>query len=241
MVLYLIFFGACKKKTPTGPNGNVTIKLSGVITLDAQPFSNVEVNLSGDSSKKTTTGSDGKFSFVNLLSGSYVITPSKKGYTFSPASYEAGSQTRNDLNFVAQLVQGGSKVGDIAANFTAKDQNNNDVSLYDYSDKVVLFNFSADWCGPCREEATHLEALYSEYKDRGFQVITLLISGSPAVWASEYHLTFPVLDDNDQKIWDVYGEGYIPLNIVIDRDLTIRYKKAGYYESEIRAIIEDYL
>jgi peroxiredoxin len=241
VVLYLIFFGNCKRKTLTGPNGDEVIELSGVITLDAQPFSNVEVNLSGDSSKKTLTGPDGKFSFANLLSGSYVITPSKQGYTFSPSSYEVGSQTRYDLNFVAQLVKSGSKVGELAVDFTAKDQNNNDISLSDYSGKVVLFDFSADWCGPCRDEAKHLEALYNEYKDRGFQVITLLISGSPSAWANEYNLTFPVLNDNDETIWDVYGEGYVPLNIVVDRDRIIRYKKAGYNETEIRAIIEDYL
>lgn len=135
----------------------------------------------------------------------------------------------------------GTKVGDKATNFTAKDQNNQDVSLYDYLGKVVLFNFSADWCGPCQEEATHLESLYNEYKDRGFQVITILISGSPSAWAQQYNLTFPVLDDNNQSIWNIYGEGYIPLNIIIDREGIIRYKEAGYNESEIRAIIEQYL
>lgn len=241
VVLYLIFFGGCKRKTPTGPNGDEVIELSGFITLDSQAFPNVEVNLSGDSSRKTTTGSDGKFSFVNLLTGSYVVVPFKQGYTFSPSRYEVGSQTRTDLNFVAQHVESGSKVGEFAVDFTAKDQNGNDVSLSDYSGKVVLFDFSADWCGPCRNEAPHLEALYNEYKDRGFQVITLLISGSPAAWANEYNLTFPVLNDHDETIWDIYGEGYIPLNIVVDRDRIIRYKKAGYDETEIRAIIEDWL
>lgn len=133
------------------------------------------------------------------------------------------------------------QVNDNALDFTAKDQNNNDVSLFDYQGKVILFNFSADWCGPCRDEAPHLEVLYNEYKSRGFQVITLLISGSPSSWANQYSLTFPVLDDNNEAIWNIYGEGYIPLNIIVDRSCVIRYKKAGYNESEIRAIIEQYL
>ena len=133
------------------------------------------------------------------------------------------------------------QVGDTAADFTAKDQNNEDVSLYDYSSKVILFNFSADWCGPCQAEAPHLETIYNEYKDRGFQVITLLISGDPSTWAQTYNLTFPVLDDNNQTIWDAYGEGYIPLNIVVDRNFVIRYKQSGFDENAIRAIIEQYL
>jgi len=133
------------------------------------------------------------------------------------------------------------QVGDTAADFTAKDQNNQDVSLYDYSGKVILFEFSADWCGPCQAESPHLEELCNEYKDRGFQVITLLISGDPSTWAQTYNLTFPVLDDNNESIWDGYGEGYVPLNLVVDRNYVIRYKVAGFDESEIRAIIEQYL
>lgn len=133
------------------------------------------------------------------------------------------------------------QVNDSALDFTAKDQNNNDVSLSDYYGNVILFNFSADSCRPCRDEAPHLEVLYNEYKSRGFQVITLLISGSPSYWASQYGLTFPVLDDSRRTIWNLYGEGSIPLNIIVDRNRVIRYKKAGYYESEIRAIIEQYL
>ncbi len=133
------------------------------------------------------------------------------------------------------------QVGDTAPDFTAKDQNDQDVSLYDYSGKVILFNFSADWCGPCRDEAPHLEELYNEYKDRGFQVITLLLSGPPYIWAQTYNLTFPVLDDTSESIWDDYGERYIPLNVIIDSNFVIRYKQSGFDESEIRAIIEQYL
>jgi len=135
----------------------------------------------------------------------------------------------------------GSKVNDTAVNFTAKDQNNKDVSLYDYFGKVILFEFSADWCGPCRDEAPNLEVLYNEYKSRGFQVITLLIDGSPSAWAQLYKQTFPVLNDNEKTIWNIYGEGLVPLNIIVDRRCVIKYKESGFSESEIRAVIEKYL
>ncbi|MGB6865418.1 MAG: TlpA disulfide reductase family protein [Candidatus Aminicenantaceae bacterium] len=135
----------------------------------------------------------------------------------------------------------GTNIGNQAVNFTAKDQGGSNVSLYDYSGKVVLVNMSADWCGPCRNEATHLEALYDEYKQQGFQIITVLISGDPAVWGHDYQLTFPVLDDNSEAIWDQYGEGSVPLNLVIDREKVIRYKEAGYDEAAIKAVIEKYL
>lgn len=137
--------------------------------------------------------------------------------------------------------QPGTKLNDIAINFTAKDQNGKDVSLNDFYGKVILINLSADWCGPCRQEATHLESLFSEYKQRGFQIISALTSGDPSEWAKEYGLSFPVLDDNNMAIWNLYGEGSVPLNIVLDRTNVIRYKRAGYSESEIRNIIEKYL
>jgi peroxiredoxin len=135
----------------------------------------------------------------------------------------------------------GLQVGDTAPDFTAKDQNNQDVSLYDYSGKVILFEFSADWCGPCREEAPHLEVLYNDYKDRGLQVITILVSGNTTEWAQEYNITFPVLDDSSLSIYHQYSEAGVPINIVVDRNFVIRCKATGFNEDTIRTTIEMYL
>jgi len=68
-----------------------------------------------------------------------------------------------------------------------------------------------------------------------------LTDGSPSDWAQQYELTHPVMNDNNRDVWSVYGEGYIPLNIVIGPDFVIRYKKAGYSESEIVSIIDQYM
>jgi peroxiredoxin len=142
----------------------------------------------------------------------------------------------------SQVNAGGTKVGEIAADFSAIDQNGQTVTLYQYFGKVILIDFSmASWCTECRTEAGYLEALFQKYKDKGFQIITLLMDGSPAAWASQYKLTFPVLDDSSTYIWSAYGEGLIPLNIVLDRSMTIRYKEAGYDEPAIVSQIEKYL
>jgi len=68
-----------------------------------------------------------------------------------------------------------------------------------------------------------------------------LIDGSQSVWASDFGHTFPVLNDNDQTVWDLYGTGYIPLNMVLDQDFIIRYKEIGFSESEVRTILNTYL
>lgn len=135
----------------------------------------------------------------------------------------------------------GTGIGSTMANFKSIDQHNQDVYANSYWGNVILINFSADWCGPCHQEAPELEKLYNEYKGRGLTVITLLISGRPIDWAQLHNLTFSVLDDNNEAIWSVYGGASIPLNIIVDRDQVIRYKEEGFNEDEIRNTIESLL
>jgi len=240
LTLFFLVLGTCKSPSSTKLPDNL-LKLSGTITLNSQGFVNVNVYLSQNASKKVTTGSDGKYAFNDLAPSSYFITPSMIGYAFSPSNYEVVMASRSDLNFSAQIAKAGSELGSIATNFSAKDQNNNNVSLYDYHGKVILMDFTADWCTSCREKAETAEQFYQSYKNRGFMYILIVIEGSASLWASTYGLTFPVLDDNSQAIYNIYRKGSIPLPHVLDHNCTIRYKKEGWNKAEVEDAIKKYL
>ena len=243
----LLSSGSCKRASlfvpeqPDPGNGDTTsIQISATVTLNGVPFADVDIYLSGTSSQSTKTAADGTFSFSGLSPGTYSITPSKLGYSFNPSTFEFRSSVGN-LSITAQIAVFGKDVGHVMADFTAKDQSNSTVNLYNFFGKVVLVNFSADWCGPCRSEASRLNEIYTANKDRGLVIITVLISGSNTAWAQTYGLEFPVLDDRQELIYQVYRTGFVPINFVLGRNCNILYKKDGFSESEIEELIEKFL
>jgi len=106
------------------------------------------------------------------------------------------------------------------ANFTLTDLQGKAWTLGDLRGKVVLVNFWATWCPPCRSEMPDLEALYSQYKDQGFVVLAISDEDADKVkkYIDENHYTYTILLDPGRKVNAEYNIEGIPKSFVYNRE-----------------------
>ncbi len=135
---------------------------------------------------------------------------------------------------VALLMAGVAQAGAPASDFTLRNIDGNEVSLSDFKGQVVVLSFWATWCGPCKEEMPHLEALYKEHKDQG--LVVLSISSDDARTASQVkpfikrsRYSFPVVLDKQSTVTGTYNPTKtLPFTVIIDRDFQQAYTHSGY-------------
>lgn len=105
--------------------------------------------------------------------------------------------------------------------------------------KVVLINFWATWCPPCRLEMPTMQQIYSEYKVKGFEILAVNIEpdAKQAIgdFVKELRLTFPILLDPDMKVTRKFRVIGLPISVLIDRQGIIRAKMMGYHDWTNRA------
>jgi peroxiredoxin len=112
--------------------------------------------------------------------------------------------------------------GSPAPRFSLKNLQGNTIRLADLKGKVVLLNFFATWCAPCREEIPDLVRLYNKFKDKGFEIvgIGLDIDGAAALgpFAKQFRIPYPILLGTREVVMD-YGEiKGVPTSFFIDRN-----------------------
>ena len=130
--------------------------------------------------------------------------------------------------------------------FTLRDANGSSVSLSDYRGKVVLLNFWATWCGPCKMEIPWFIDMEQQYKSKGFEVVGVSMDedGWTAIkpYIAEEKVNYRVLLGDD-SIGDLYGGvEALPTSFVIDRDGRIAYVHVGLaekneYVNEIQGLL----
>jgi peroxiredoxin len=130
--------------------------------------------------------------------------------------------------------------------FTLKDQAGKPVRLADHRGSVVLVNFWATWCKPCREELPRLEALYRRYRAEGFVILAVNLdtarnAGKARALRERLGLSFPVLYDPNQAVPSLYELAKMPSSFLIDRRGIVRYVHAGFEakdEAKIEAMVK---
>jgi peroxiredoxin len=136
-----------------------------------------------------------------------------------------------------------------AGDFTLKSKESGNIRLSEQRGNIVLVNFWASWCGPCRTELPKMEALYQEYQDLGFEILAINVddeAGMADVLLNDIEVTFPILYDSAGEVSQLYDVNAMPTTVIIDRDGKQRLVHLGYragdekkYEEAIKLLMRE--
>ena len=129
----------------------------------------------------------------------------------------------------------GISEGNRARSFSLATLDGTQVSLKDYRGQVVLINFWATWCPPCRAEIPSLEMAYRARQDDGLVVLGISVEESRETvqpFVGDFGMTYPVLLDEAGRVYQMYRVLGLPMSIVLDRDGVIQARHVGYLSAE---------
>jgi len=151
--------------------------------------------------------------------------------------------------FAATSLAASDLTGQSAPDFALKSSSGENLRLSEYRGDVVMVNFWATWCGPCRQEMPLLDQLYSRYQRVGFSLLGVNIdddSSKAMNMVSELGVSFPVLFDARKDVSRLYKVDAMPVTVLIDREGMVRYVHHGYepgieekYLDQIRSLLRE--
>jgi peroxiredoxin len=137
----------------------------------------------------------------------------------------------------------------MAPDFTLRQIDGPNLRLGEQRGRVVMVNFWATWCGPCRVELPQLARLHDKYRGSGFLLLGVNIDEDPGAaraLAGKLGLKFPVLLDTDKKVVGSYDLNAMPATVLIDKDGRVRHLHRGYregveqtYEQQVRELLKE--
>ena len=136
-------------------------------------------------------------------------------------------------------------LGSPAPEIVLKDLQGRDVKLSDLRGKIVLVNFWATWCKPCKEEMPAMQASYDKLRDKGFVVLAVNELEDTARVAEHIRThghTFEVVMDHNNQVANMYGVVGLPASFLIDPQGIVRERISGSLltESRIEEMVKKY-
>ena len=123
------------------------------------------------------------------------------------------------------------------------------VSLESLKGQVVMINFWASWCGPCRQEMPLLDQMHKKYESLGFKLLGVNVESDTKdaeLWLTKTPVSFPILYDRENKVSQLYSVNAMPSTVFIDRKGNVRYLHRGYkagdeseYLNQIRTLLKE--
>jgi peroxiredoxin len=137
----------------------------------------------------------------------------------------------------------------LAPPFALNARGGDTVALEQYKGQVVMLNFWATWCGPCRQEMPLLESIHKKYSKMGFTLLGVNVepdSGAAEAWLKQTPVSFPILYDTQSKVSKLYQVAGMPSTVIIDRKGMVRVLHRGYkpgdeneYLTHIRTLLRE--
>ncbi len=131
---------------------------------------------------------------------------------------------------------GNPDINGIAPAFSLEGLNGKNVRLSDFRGKVVLVNFWASWCPPCKAEIPGFEKVYKAYRNKGFTIIGIATDNVPPSFIKQMGITYPLAMADDKVVSDYGNISGIPTSFLIGREGRIIKKVFGTYpERELKS------
>jgi peroxiredoxin len=136
-----------------------------------------------------------------------------------------------------------------APDFTLPARDGGNVQLSALKGQVVMINFWATWCGPCRQEMPLLEQIHAKFEPLGFTLLGVNVepdSATATAWLKGMPVTFPILFDTKNAVAERFGVMGMPSSVFVDREGRVRYVHRGYkpgdeaqYADMIRSLVKE--